>query len=718
MGVLFVLTGVAGVWTVRAARSAGLDTSGLAGVLSFGVSFLSLVVGIAALAVAWADYQISRRGAADSVQLASIADDLACEVGKVWQSEAKARQLDVPGALTVSWQQAPADLTAPWADVRAAAVNWSTGRAPNPDAWAADPTGLRRAGAERIADVFFNRVPTHRLIVLGRKGAGKSVLLVQLVRGLLTLRGENSKLPVPVLLSVASWNPVEERDLFAWMDRRLAIDYPFLGLAAPAPNGSISRAMALLESQRILPVLDGFDEIKQGFRMETLRRINERLVDGQGIVLACRTEDYRNAVVNEPRDAGARPVWLEEAAGIELQDLDAETVRARLCKGTSDDFLAQRWQPVTAQLSDVTRPVTLALSTPLMASLAAEIYTPRPGEPISRVPLPVDLIIDPDTGTPRTRAEIENQLLAGFVPAAYRAGATRWTAEEAERGLQFVADHLKNNVGGTTDIEWWKLHRAVPRIVHTLMIGVPVWVAIAVAAPMAIASSASPWPVAMVGVVAAGWVLGILHAFLEPNPEPAARVRVSWLSVALVVGISCFVAYREGVGSGILALPISIVIVFVGFGRRATQDAVTRVAMDPLSLLERDRKTARTIIMGPPILSIIGIAGLLTFALVTQGPSADAELPLAEVALATLGLIGMSFYGGLAVAFRYTASPGLTITCWYLTLRRKTPRNLMGFLVDAHQQHTVLRRVGAVYQFRHLDLQGHLAVLSGEVVDR
>jgi hypothetical protein len=33
----------------------------------------------------------------------------------------------------------------------------------------------------------------------------------------------------------------------------------------------------------------------------------------------------------------------------------------------------------------------------------------------------------------------------------------------------------------------------------------------------------------------------------------------------------------------------------------------------------------------------------------------------------------------------------------------------MTFLRDAHEQRGVLRQVGAVYQFRHINLQRHLA---------
>jgi hypothetical protein len=46
--------------------------------------------------------------------------------------------------------------------------------------------------------------------------------------------------------------------------------------------------------------------------------------------------------------------------------------------------------------------------------------------------------------------------------------------------------------------------------------------------------------------------------------------------------------------------------------------------------------------------------------------------------------------------------------CW-LALRGRLPWRLMGFLADAHERRGVLRQAGASYQFRHAELQRHLA---------
>ncbi|MFI0242216.1 NACHT domain-containing protein [Streptomyces sp. NPDC016845] len=712
VGCLLSGAGAVGLlWAVRAAQRPGLDASALAGVLSFGTSVPGLLVGLASLGVAWEGYRADRREAADGVQLSAVADSLALALRNTWSTEAKVRQVDGSGALTVSWLPAPAELTESWQRISGTATSWPSSAARDPRTWAAHPGGLGGTGPRRLAEVFA-QVPTRRLILLGREGSGKSVLLAQLPRQLLESRDTNSPEPVPVLLSLASWDPVREPDLFAWMDRRLARDFEFLGPPAPEPQRSVSRARALLDSRYLLPVLDGFDEIKESFRMEALRRINAALKSGQGIVLACRTADYRGALLDEPTDGGARPAPLSGAAGIELQDLTAESVRGRLCEG-DDALLTERWRPVTEQLHDASRPVTGALATPLMVSLAVDIHNPLPGDVVARFPSPADLVVAPTTGAPRTRGEIEDMLLSGVLPAAYarydEGRPARWTTAQAERTLTLLARHLRNNLNGTTDIEWWALRRTAPRIVHSFVLGLPLWVALAVALAVLPASDVPWWQVAMVGVVAGGWALGTLHAFLTPKTEPADRIRVSWPGVAATAAVCGAVAYREDPGTAVLVVPLVLLAVFLGFGWKATKDADMMIALDPLSLLARDRRAARTLVIGFPLLAALLMTGLLVVGSVVRGPSVFAGVPLSELGSTLAGLLALGLYSGVLVAFRHTASPALSITCWYLALRHGTPRDLMAFLANAHQQRAVLRRVGAVYQFRHLDLQRHLA---------
>ena len=60
------------------------------------------------------------------------------------------------------------------------------------------------------------------------------------------------------------------------------------------------------------------------------------------------------------------------------------------------------------------------------------------------------------------------------------------------------------------------------------------------------------------------------------------------------------------------------------------------------------------------------------------------------------------------MSFFQAAWPQYEIARAWLALPRRLPWRLMTFLADAHRR-GVLRQAGAVYQFRHIELQQRLA---------
>jgi NACHT domain len=415
---------------------------------------LGIGIALATLYVGWAAYLVSRGGSSetDVRTLADVADQLAERVRNQWETEATVRRLNDPYPLPVHWIAADASLADDW-DVLVRLAETGTGRPPG--SWLTDPGDL--AGRDNQLVDKLRLVPTGRLVVLGERGAGKTVLMVRLVLELLKPTRRTSGDPVPVLVSVASWNP-REQHLRDWLAARLSVDYPSLSAAAPPSAGSGTRVDALLSKKLILPILDGLDEIPNALRRQAIVGIKDALQPGDRLIVTCRTEAYRAAV----RPPGHARVPLL-AAAVQLRPLDADAVSCYLQRGTEDGVA--RWASILTQA-----PVAQALSSPLMAGLAQAIYNPRPDEEADILPDPQKL------SHLKSESVIKDHLFDEFIRAAYRpspdpARRPRWTAHQAKRWLVFLARHLDQNLGGATDLAWWQLRSATPRPVIGLAAG-------------------------------------------------------------------------------------------------------------------------------------------------------------------------------------------------------------------------------------------------------
>ncbi len=138
------------------------------------------------------------------------------------------------------------------------------------------------------------------------------------------------------------------------------------------------------------------------------------------------------------------------------------------------------------------------------------------------------------------------------------------------------------------------------------------------------------------------------------------------------------VGLRFGLASGLAA---ALVV-----GLAATPPDLT-TASGPGTVLARDRAP----------FWVVGLAGGLAVGL--AGPAFNA--PAGGLANWLAGIGWFSY-------FQATWGSFTIARCW-LALHGRLPWRLMSFLADAHEERGVLRQVGAVYQFRHADLQRRLA---------
>ncbi|MCK7625875.1 helix-turn-helix domain-containing protein [Streptomyces sp. RS10V-4] len=659
--------------------------------------------------------------------LADVADQVAQAVAARWRREEEQRQVHDPYPLPVRWRPVAEELTDHWANIR---------RLPPGSPHA--PLDLS-GQLDAVVEVY-RRIPSGRLVVLGRSGSGKTILAVRFVLELLTARGRADA--VPVIFSIGSWDPtaITLRD---WLAAQLTRDHP--GLAAPGPGGT-PLAGALVETGRILPVLDGFDEIADGLRRPALEALNATTLP---LLLTSRPAEYAAAVAETDVLTSAAAVELTDLTLDDLADyLPRTTRKARGGPGRS----ATAWEPVLTALRE--RPLrragaTLAavLTTPLMVTLARAVYSDTPGSD------PAALLDTRRFGTP---GELEDHLLDNFTTTAYRprpehrpgGGPLRtWDPERARYWLGYLAHHLDRL--DTPDLEWWRLGHGMGRLTRTLVTALVVAVAIALAdGVVGIPFDAFAYQLVdgLVAGLLAGLLFGLAYWFMvaakDTAVEPSAvRMRLRGRERRtgrrplrrLAVGVLCGLVFGAGYGivhgaiNGAVhhaGLPVILagslgdgLIFGLMFALAAgpTLGLLTlfetpldiRSAVNPVSLLRTNGRTvAAQLLVWAPVFGLF--VGLASMAVIRPVSMLLGPVVWNLTAALKLGLIS-----GLGGALGYTFS----LTSWgqwavfsriWLPLTGRLPWSVVAFLEDAYQR-GVLRQAGAVYQFRHARLQHHLA---------
>jgi len=676
------------------------------------VGLVGGVTGLTGLWLSWAAFKADQdETAIGELDLAGVADQLAVAVRRQWEDEAALRRLNDPYPLPVRWQPAEAALVDDWPSlVRLASSGAGWPPTPPTGNWATGLTGL--AGGDGELACLLDRVPTGRLMILGEPGAGKTMLTVRLVLDLLADGRRAPGGPVPVLVSLASWNP-QEQALYGWLEAQLAAAYP--GLTVPAPGGSgVSRARALLDAGLILPVLDGLDEIADTIRSASIARINDAVRPGTRLVVTARTTAYRRVVT----PASGPQVRLAGAAGIQLRPLDAAVTADYLRASAGGPADAARWDPLLAAWP---APVGQALSTPLMASLARTIYNPRPGEPAVAVGNSPAELLDPVRFPTRTAVELH--LFDAYIPAAYRphldpAQRCRYNAADAERWLGFLARHLDHTLDGTPDIAWWQLPQALPRhrrglavgLAAGLLFGLVAGSVFALMSGLVLGLILGPAIGLMSGFVC-GLAIGLRGETLPPRRAvrwhlPSRSDLVVGLAIGLTFGLIVGLAIRPAVG---LAVGLGAGLGAGLAGGLSATSADLAEAANPTGLLRQDRAALLTYTLAVGLVG--GLVGGLTVGF-GGGLAVGLAVGLMFVLMFVLVVVLVVAFGpwlGLAVGLGEPAWGMFALTRAWLAARGQLPRDLMTFLTDAHEKHGVLRQVGPVYQFRHLELQHRLA---------
>ncbi|WP_167336177.1 NACHT domain-containing protein [Amycolatopsis alba] len=587
----------------------------------------------------------------------ALAARLADAVSLLWAHELAVRGLNNPYPLPVDLRLADAELFPAWTTLVRLATGDGRRRSRSNNAWANSPREL--VEGEHMLATVFPKVPSGRLVVLGDAGSGKTTLGVRFMLDLLAERRAGD--PVPVMVTAAGWAP-ERESLAEWLRQSLYRAHPFLGVKTVEGK---TRFDVLLAAGLLLPIVDGLDEMAERLRPDTIRSMNQFLqAPGQRIVVTCRTEEFRAAC-----RPGDREVTLVASAGVELCPLEPGEVADYLESSSEGPARAGQWGPVRKALQEFPEvPVVQALRTPLLASMARELYNPAAGDLDAALPDPASLLAFPDV------AAVEEHLFDAYVQHAYRG----LDGERAERWLINLAHFQQTTLNGSPDIEWWRFDQAIP---HALRAGLGAFVG------------------------------GINVGLLGDSQSPARGLAWSWQAFlrrfTQLIGFWVTIAAVVYLGGDHTT---AYACMAIGLAVGVVSGVVVGTSGDPVELPSAVSPTG-VLAIDREVFLVSG-AGL---AVLAGGLFGTVGFFFGATAGMVVGSLG-AFYAGAAVAMGKAAWGWFGYARLWWFLGRRMPLRSIRFLTDAHRR-GVLRQAGAAWQFRHLGLQRRLAARHPAYVD-
>jgi hypothetical protein len=584
--------------------------------------------------------------------------------------------------------------------------------------------GAPAAGSLQEVAAYYRELRPRRLVITGAPGAGKTVLAVELMLGLLTRRQPDD--PIPVRLSAASWDPGTR--VREWLTGQLARAYRM------APR----TAAALVAAGRVLPVVDGLDEMdtdpEPGYTSraaQALQALNDyqRGQEKAELVLTCRTGQYNALTRTE--------VWAENAACVEITPLSAsKALTFTECRVGSNQNM-DRWRDVLDAIDfRPEAPLSRALDSPWRLTMAITVYEQRDPATGRYLRDPAELagpVLDhPD--------KIRDHLLALYIPAVtaprgHSAGPYR--PEKVHAWLAVLATYLDTNAGtgrtvggrplSSTDIilhELWPLAGNRPRFLAIALTAIVwltiVWLAFGGALlPEVMANSSNPYLVAIFIAV------GVYMCFSAwgptwPKPSRLGTLRrptskgrkglgaglrgglatglLAWLTIELTFGLWL------GVAAGVItALTVGLT---VGLTAPAAEGAT-----NPRDVVRSDIEVGLTagLVFGLMAAAAVGLwsslQGGAALVAIAYGVAVGLAINLAAGVTFGLaaGLAGGSVTFGLAAGIAGTRYLALL-----LCTRGRLPLRLGSFLQWCYHA-GLIRTAGIAYQFRHRELQDYLA---------
>jgi len=298
----------------------------------------------------------------------------------------------------------------------------------------------------KIKDIF--EAANRRLLILGEPGSGKTTTLLQLARALIGEVDKEFTQPVPVILNLTTWTN-KQQALNDWLVAELSSRY-----RVPKRDGQ-----KWLKERRILPLLDGLDEVQAENRAVCVQKINQLVKEYglQGIVVCSRIKNY--VTLN---------VRLEFDRAIYIQPLT---------NGQVDEFLSRAGEKLAslrATLQGDNDLQSMARS-PLILNIMSLAYQNVSAETLSNPAL-------------NTTAARRRHLFDTYIARMFnrKAGRQQYEAGQTKKRLSWLAMNMQAQNQDVFQIEglqpswlmtrrWQWTYFFISRLATTLTIGLLCW---------------------------------------------------------------------------------------------------------------------------------------------------------------------------------------------------------------------------------------------------
>lgn len=572
--------------------------------------------------------------------------------------------------------------------------------------WRGDGGG--HSGSAATISAYYRGLTQGRLVVLGEAGAGKTVLVLTLLLDLASAartaldRDPACRTRVPVRMNLSGFARSDDDDpevvrrrLVDWMAGHLTRVYG-------VPSGA---AKALIADRWILPVLDGLDEMDPddgppSRARQVLAALNLPMgLVPDAVVITCRTARYHALAEEEP---------LEDATAVVMRPLGAEDVvgwlRHRFPDRTRPSEVERRWRPVVQRLRR--HPggrLARCLGNPLRLYLAVTAYRDRASTPGDLTRLDAD--------------ELDAHLMRRLVPsvAAHHArpGGGHYDPDDVHRWLHTLTRHLASTAAqgrSATDFHVHELWRSARDLTGTrarltatlLVVGMSVLTAVRYSSweGVHLPPTRVDWVdllVALSAIVLVAW-WSTVHAGDPPTritPRGLPRVLPQYFLLCAVAGVTytAVFAVEDVVRYG---LPGLLPALGDAFDERAARGLLLALSVWlVISPVKAQDVVARpSALMRDALHRDIYVVLILTAGLVV-GVTGGFTVPLAVM---------------VALCWSAATSPWPRHITGLIAFRRRglLPWRLGRFLDWAHTA-GILRLTGTAVQFRHRDLQRHIA---------